>query len=85
MARRRERWRLVEGTEVSPRRAFEAFCRCEQTCARLTRDMVRCVEESPRGQWSVDQLWLEEPGVFEAEDPMQKGRCAFGTNPLNLQ
>ena len=26
--------------EVRPRRAREAFCRCEQVCARRTRDMV---------------------------------------------
>lgn len=28
------------GMEVRPRRALEAFCRCEQTWARLTRDIV---------------------------------------------
>lgn len=68
-ARRRERWRFVEGTEVRPRRALEAFCRCEQTCARFTRDMVRCVEgfESPRGRWGrIDQLGLGEAGVLRS-------------------
>ena len=28
------------GTEVRPRRALEAFCRCEQTLDRMTRDIV---------------------------------------------
>lgn len=27
----RERIMFVEGTDVSPRRAFEAFCRCDET------------------------------------------------------
>lgn len=36
----RVRIMLVEGTEVSPRRAREAFCRCEQTFERCTRDIV---------------------------------------------
>lgn len=54
-ARRSVRWRLVAGTEVRPSRALEAFCRCEQTCERFTRDMVRGVEGamSPRGLWGV--------------------------------
>lgn len=40
--RRRERERCMRerGIEVRPRRAREAFCMCEQTWARLTRDMV---------------------------------------------
>lgn len=42
-ARRRERCRFVEGMDVRPRRALEAFCRCEQTWARLTRDIFRAV------------------------------------------
>jgi len=46
---------FVEGTEVSPRRAFEEFWRCEQTFARLTRDMMtfspsRAGLEGPGGQ-----------------------------------
>lgn len=55
MARRSRRWRLVAGTEVRPSRALEAFCRCEQTCERLTSDMVRAVQDamSPRGLWGV--------------------------------
>lgn len=36
----RVRIMFVEGTEVRPRRALEAFCRCEQTFERCTRDMV---------------------------------------------
>jgi hypothetical protein len=40
-ARVRVRIMLVEGTEVRPRRAREAFWRCEQTFERCTRDMVR--------------------------------------------
>lgn len=31
---------FVEGTEVRPRRALEAFWRCEQTLERMTRDIV---------------------------------------------
>ena len=42
--RRREsetdRWSAVEGTEVRPRRAREAFCRCEQKFERWTSDIV---------------------------------------------
>jgi len=38
--RARARFCLVEGREVRPRRALEAFWRWEQTLARLTRDMV---------------------------------------------
>jgi len=38
-ARARDRCRFVEGIEVRPRRAFEAFCRWLQTCARFTRDI----------------------------------------------
>lgn len=34
------RIRLEEGTEVRPRRAREAFWRCEQTWESVTRDMV---------------------------------------------
>jgi hypothetical protein len=36
----RERCMRERGIEVRPRRAREAFCMCEQTWARLTRDMV---------------------------------------------
>jgi hypothetical protein len=32
----------VDGTEVSPRRALEAFWRCEHTFERMTRDIVVC-------------------------------------------
>lgn len=32
---------FVEGTDVRPRRAFEAFCRCEHTFERCTRDILR--------------------------------------------
>ena len=35
---------FVKGMEVIPSRAFEAFCRCEQTWARLTRDMAEQVK-----------------------------------------
>jgi hypothetical protein len=31
---------LETGMDVNPSRAFEAFCKCEQTCARLTRDIM---------------------------------------------
>lgn len=40
-ARESRRWRFVDGIEVRPSRAFEAFWRCEQTWERSTRDMVR--------------------------------------------
>jgi hypothetical protein len=36
---------LVEGTEVSPRRALEALERCEQTWERWTRDMMGGAKE----------------------------------------
>ena len=36
----RVRIMLLEGTEVRPRRAREAFWRCEQTLERMTRDIV---------------------------------------------
>ena len=35
-----ERCMRERGIEVRPRRAREAFCMCEQTWARLTRDMA---------------------------------------------
>jgi len=38
--RARRRCILLMGIEVMPNRALEAFCRWEQTFARLTRDMV---------------------------------------------
>ena len=31
----------MEGTEVRPRRALEAFDKWEHTCERLTRDILR--------------------------------------------
>lgn len=34
------RWNFVSGTDVSPNRALLAFCRCEATLARWTRDMM---------------------------------------------
>lgn len=40
-ARESRRCRFVEGMEVRPSRAFEAFWRWEQTWERETRDMVR--------------------------------------------
>jgi len=39
-ARESVRIMFVEGTEVRPRRAFEALERCEQTWERCTRDMM---------------------------------------------
>jgi len=49
-ARARERCRFVEGMDVRPSRALEAFWRCEQTCARFTRDIVFvCFERSWTG------------------------------------
>lgn len=39
-ARERRRMEFVDGTEVRPRRALDAFWRCEQTFARWTRDML---------------------------------------------
>lgn len=44
----RVRIMLVEGTEVNPRRALEAFCRCEQTLERMTRDIVVWCPERTR-------------------------------------
>jgi hypothetical protein len=48
-ANRSVRWRLVDGTDVKPSRALEAFCRCEQTCARFTRDIVGGIEGVSKG------------------------------------
>ncbi len=44
-ARARVRIMFVDGTEVSPRRALEAFCRCEHTLESMTRDIVACCFE----------------------------------------
>lgn len=45
---------FVEGTDVRPRRAREAFWRCEQTFERWTRDIVnelrRGRRRGPRGR-----------------------------------
>jgi hypothetical protein len=43
--------------EVRPRRAREAFCRCEQTWARLTRDIVVVVV--------VVVVWPRWPGCCD--------------------
>ncbi len=59
--------RFVEGTDVRPRRAREAFWRWEQTWERLTRDIlwsegavVRCWR---KGWWSPDgRDWADGPG-----------------------
>jgi len=40
--RDRRKCKAVEGMDVRPRRALEAFWRCEHTCERLTRDMLCC-------------------------------------------
>lgn len=41
---------FVEGTEVRPRRAFEAFWRWEQTFERCTRDMIAFLVMSVEGE-----------------------------------
>lgn len=46
----RARISLLDGTEVRPSRAREAFWRWEQTWERLTRDIVAMV----RVRWSPD-------------------------------
>ncbi len=48
----RARSMLVEGMEVRPRRALEAFWRCEQTFARCTRDMVAV------DGWVAKRVWV---------------------------
>ena len=63
----RARMRLVEGTEVRPRRALAQFWRWEQTLERTTRDMPGWVVGgcgggiiSPKGQ--MERGW-REPAV----------------------
>ena len=58
--RESDRRRFVEGMEVRPRRAREAFWRCAQVCARVTRDMVGEME-SREGGWClvITSLWRE--------------------------
>lgn len=46
---------FVKGIEVVPRRALEAFCRWEQTCERLTRDMVTFLREERFGYLGVSE------------------------------
>jgi hypothetical protein len=46
-ARERRRWRFVDGIEVSPSRALEAFWRWEHVCARSTRDISSDSEIAP--------------------------------------
>lgn len=53
-ARRSLRWRFVEGMDVRPRRALEAFWRCEQTWARLTSDILK-------GMASMRRVGCERP------------------------
>lgn len=47
-----DRWRFERGIDVNPSFAFDAFCICEQTCARLTRDMAG---RRPGRRWFVQQ------------------------------
>lgn len=62
--REKDRCRLVDGMEVRPSRAREAFCRCEQTWERPTRDMLgkrglggRWMGwAGPEGAWAVGGL-----------------------------
>lgn len=55
------------GIEVRPRRARDAFCMCEQTWARLTRDMVVVVlAPSRRGLW-WELRFCKEVSVRQAE------------------
>lgn len=52
----KERCSLDSGTDVSPKRASDAFCKCEQTCERLTRDMLmesKWSLEAPRYGWRL--------------------------------
>ena len=44
---------LETGIDVSPSRALDAFCMCEQTCARLTRDMLAGVDVGICPRWAA--------------------------------
>ena len=66
----------MEGREVRPRRALEAFWRWEQAWARRTRDMVGWGWEEPGGRgvgvrrgW-VERFgrWLFDLGIGTADD-----------------
>ena len=48
-ARHEARWSLVINKEVEASRAFEQFCRCEQTFERSSRDIMIA-----RKEWNVD-------------------------------
>jgi len=56
-ARERRRWRFVDGIEVSPSRALEAFWRWEHVCARSTRDILsdseNCTLFVRKRKWAI--------------------------------
>lgn len=55
-ASERVRIMFVEGTEVRPSRALDAFWRCEHTFERWTRDMLVVVRECEGPAWAQD--WM---------------------------
>jgi len=61
-ARESRRIWFVEGTEVRPRRALEAFWRCEQTFERWTRDILGI---GPYGRkLRITRRWGRESGLY---------------------
>ena len=73
------------GIDVRPRRALEAFCRCEHTCARFTSDMMavsmrrlpsRGCNGAEKGSTSgaIDDRSLRHQ--MSVSVVMQTGRCA---------
>jgi hypothetical protein len=58
-ARESVRIMFVEGTEVRPSRALEAFWRWEQTFARCTRDMVRDRSQTDTSKLCEGPAWAK--------------------------
>lgn len=77
---------LETGIDVRPRRAFDAFCRCEQTCARLTRDMLAVLSAGwpSRGYGdAVDAGDVSGPVVWLAQGEMQQWAIPAGVRGVN--
>lgn len=63
---------FVEGTEVRPRRAFEAFWRWEQTFERCTRDMIAsCIMRL--GGEGVERVVVQGPEWAQVVDGTSSG------------
>lgn len=81
------RCRFEFGIDVRASRALLAFERCEQTCARLTSDIVACSEMCADIKTSRNPLfqWPDSsPGVVETIDRMTEMEQAAPTTVLKL-